>query len=65
MTGHWSRVCRTTPHLVKLYQDDKNKQKATETNYVENHANEKSPITSLGINDFLNDDNGDEFGFEE
>ena len=61
MADHWSKVCRTAPHLVKLYQADKNKEKATETNYIENGDVNKSPVTSLDVNDFLNLDNNDEF----
>ena len=61
MTGHWSKVCRTAPHLVKLYQAEKNKEKATETNYIKNKGVDRSLVTSLDVNDFLNLDNDDGF----
>ena len=64
MTGHWSKVCRTAPHLVKLYKAEKDKEKATETNYIENNGGNRSPVTSLDVNDFLNHDNGDDFVFD-
>ena len=43
MEGHWSQVCRTESHLVKLYQDSlKEKNKRVETNLVETAAGETS-----------------------
>ncbi|KAL0286287.1 UNVERIFIED_CONTAM: hypothetical protein Scaly_2795800 [Sesamum calycinum] len=36
MSGYWSRTCRTTQYLVKLYQTSfKAKSKEVETNFVE------------------------------
>ena len=36
MEGHWSRTCRTTKHLVDLYQASlKDKGKRVETNFVD------------------------------
>ena len=35
MEGHWSRTCRTTKHLVDMYQVSlKDKRKMIETNFV-------------------------------
>ena len=36
MKGHWSRTCRTTKHLVDLYQASiKGKNKQIETNFID------------------------------
>ena len=56
MTGHWSRVCRTPSHFVKLYRDGKGK--AAETNYIENEniGNFKRP--NMNTPTFFNQDGG-------
>ena len=56
MTGHWSRVCRTAPHLVKLYQAEKGKEKATETNYIKNEGVGNCNMPSMDSPSFLNQD---------
>ena len=39
MEGHWSRTCRTTKHLVDLYQASlKDKEKMVETNFVDGNG---------------------------
>ena len=38
MKGHWSRTCRTSKHLVKLYQDSI-KEKNAETNFTHHNSN--------------------------
>ena len=36
MKGHWSHTCRTTKHLVNLYQASmKGKDKQIETNFID------------------------------
>lgn len=62
-TGHWARTCRTSPHLVKLYQESlKAKGKDVEVNLIEarnldvevNLAEaSSSKATHLETNDFL------------
>ncbi|KAK6148027.1 hypothetical protein DH2020_018939 [Rehmannia glutinosa] len=54
MTGHWSRTCRTTPHLVKLYlaSKEKEKGKGVETNIIEGEGYEK---IQLDASDFFED----------
>ena len=52
MKGHWSRTCRTTKHLVDLYQASmKGKDKQIETNFID----EKD---TMGPDDPFFDDDG-------
>ena len=58
MSGHWSRTCRTTKHLVDLYQASvKGKEKKIDTNFAD-QGDDPEDITSLDLSDFL--DNADE-----
>ncbi|XP_021767021.1 uncharacterized protein LOC110731477 [Chenopodium quinoa] len=53
MTGHWGRTCRTTKHLVDLYQTSvKGKEKNAEANYVNE---ENAPCPTLDVSDFFMD----------
>ncbi|XP_021756865.1 uncharacterized protein LOC110721938 [Chenopodium quinoa] len=53
MTGHWGRTCRTTKHLVDLYQASvKGKEKNVEGNYVNE---ENAPCPSLDVSDYFMD----------
>ena len=58
MKGHWSRTCRTSKHLVDLYQASlKGKGKAAETNFVEHHN--PLDITHLDASDFFENVDGE------
>ncbi|KAL0760371.1 hypothetical protein Bca101_076521 [Brassica carinata] len=48
--GHWSRTCRTPPHLCKLYQES-TKDKAKEVNLTENFEG----TSYLDASDFANE----------
>ncbi|WZY89870.1 hypothetical protein YC2023_046605 [Brassica napus] len=48
--GHWSRTCRTPPHLCKLYQES-TKGKAKEVNLTENFEG----TSYLDASDFANE----------
>jgi hypothetical protein len=51
MTGHWSRNCRTTPHLCKLYQESvKGKEKEV---HFSDLPDDTTP--ELNASDFLDD----------
>ena len=61
MNGHWSRTCRTSKHLVDLYQASLNG-KGKETNFVD-HNNfldsfDGVDVTHLDISDFFEDPTG-------
>ena len=57
MTGHWSRVCCTSKHLVDLYQAflEKKKGKNLEANcaYQDNDIFDPSNMTNLHVTDFF------------
>jgi Zinc knuckle len=54
MTNHWSRICRTPKHLVKLYQASiKKKRKEIEINFIENESSGILMDTHLDIFDFF------------
>ena len=56
MTGHWSRVCRTSKHLVDLYQASlKEKGKNVEANFAhqDNDIFDQSNMTNLDVADFF------------
>ena len=66
MEGHWSQVCRTASHLVKLYQESlKEKGKQVETNLVEKivaddntdvvNATDDVLMPTLDVADFFTD----------
>ena len=63
--GHWVRTCRTSPHLVKLYQDfAKSKGKGVVTNFVEGEGPDDSFFDGLEdayleTSDFLPRDGND------
>jgi hypothetical protein len=77
MKGHWSRTCRTTKHLVDLYQASiKGKEKEIEMNFADHINPEDSQVfldtqngednTYLDVSDFFVDSNtnlliGDEY----
>ena len=58
MTGHWAKECRVAAHLVKLYQDEKNKAKNTETNFIENKG-VSNPHMASPENDYNLEDDDD------
>ncbi|XP_021731002.1 uncharacterized protein LOC110697907 [Chenopodium quinoa] len=65
MTGHWGRTCRTTKHLVDLYQASiKGKEKNAEANY---DNEENAPCPTLDVSDFFMDnvEIGNDFIFGE
>ena len=51
MKGHWSRTCRTSKHLVDLYQASKEKEKNIEMNFTD--LDGENDITNLDISDFF------------
>ncbi|KAL6564724.1 hypothetical protein OROMI_016174 [Orobanche minor] len=57
MTGHWSRTCRTTKHLVDLYQKSIKGKGKIETNVLDYDG----PLgtTHLDVSDFFADPKGD------
>ncbi|XP_062080266.1 uncharacterized protein LOC133785021 [Humulus lupulus] len=60
MKGHWSRTCRTSKHLVDLYQASlKEKEKNIEANFSyqdDDLLNESMDFTNLDVVDFFVDD---------
>ncbi|XP_021750724.1 uncharacterized protein LOC110716419 [Chenopodium quinoa] len=65
MTGHWGRTCRTTKHLVDLYQASvKGKEKNAEATFVNE---ENAPCPTLDVSDFFMDNAeiGNDFIFGE
>ena len=65
--GHWSRTCRTTKHLVDLYQVFIiGKGKQIETNFIDGqdttdcdsnfiNGDDAIPLTHLDVSDFFED----------
>ena len=63
MKGHWSRTCRTSKHLVDLYQESLKGKKKIETNFVsidatidqahENNVQPEVDMTHLDVADFF------------
>ncbi|XP_060182876.1 uncharacterized protein LOC132612806 [Lycium barbarum] len=50
-SGHWSRICRMTKHLVELYQASiKRKEKNPEANFI---SENQIDITHLDVADFF------------
>ncbi|KAL0368826.1 UNVERIFIED_CONTAM: hypothetical protein Scaly_1101500 [Sesamum calycinum] len=60
MSGHWSRTCRTAPHLVKLYQASlKAKGKEVETNFVEAGISDNTHIDASDFFQSIENDDKD------
>ncbi|KAL7132115.1 hypothetical protein ABFS83_12G049600 [Erythranthe nasuta] len=63
--GHWTTVCRTSRHLVDLYQASiKGKGKANKINFIDfnNHivdSNDPMDFTHLDVDDFLTEPSGE------
>ncbi|KAL6543983.1 hypothetical protein OROGR_010480 [Orobanche gracilis] len=57
MTGHWSRTCRTTKHLVDLYQKSIKGKGKIETNVLDYDG--PLDTTHLDVSDFSADPKGD------
>ena len=56
MTGHWSRTCRTTKHLVDLYQASiKDKCKNIEVNFLDDDGDGGVDLTHFDVSDFFED----------
>ena len=59
MTGHWSRTCRTTKHLVDLYQASiKDKGKNIEVNFLDDDGDGGVDLTHFDVSNFFEDPNG-------
>ncbi|XP_075515882.1 uncharacterized protein LOC142550691 [Primulina tabacum] len=56
MEGHWSRTCRTTKHLVDLYQKSIKENGKMEINFVDN--DDPIDITHLDVSDFFANPDG-------
>ncbi|KAL0424036.1 UNVERIFIED_CONTAM: hypothetical protein Sradi_0938400 [Sesamum radiatum] len=60
MSRHWSRTCRTAPHLVKLYQASlKAKGKEVETNFVEAGISDNTHIDASDFFQSIENDDKD------
>ncbi|KAL2527199.1 Retrovirus-related Pol polyprotein from transposon RE1 [Abeliophyllum distichum] len=53
MKGHWSRTCRTTKHLVDLYQRSIKGKEKVETNFADFDG--PIDVTHLDVSDFFAD----------
>ena len=61
MTGHWSHTCRTTKHLVDLYQASikgKGKGKDIEVNFFDGNGDGGMDLPHFDVSDFFEDPNG-------
>ena len=59
MTCHWSRTCRTTKHLVNLYQASiKDKGKNIEVNFLDDDGDGGVDLTHFDVSDFFEDPTG-------
>ena len=59
LTGHWSRTCRTTKHLVDLYQASiKGRGKDIEVNFFDGNGDGGIDLPHFDVSDFSEDPNG-------
>ena len=62
MTGHWSRTCRTTKHLVDLYQASiKDKGRNIEVNFLDDDGDGGVDLTHFDVSDLFEDPTGNIF----